>query len=218
VPPRGACRTTRPCAADRRACERQSVDQEVQARLAAFRQELDRLGWSKDRNLQIDIRFTKRADHFQAFAPELVSLKPDVLLAVTTPVAAALRRQTHVIPIVFINVSDPIGSDLIAGLARPGGNLTGLLLYEEGITGEWMALLKEIAPHLTRVALVADPRTTPFDYFKRSAHPAATSLKIEAVPIAIENAGDIERSIKSFAGKPDSGLILLPSITTLDQI
>jgi putative ABC transport system substrate-binding protein len=189
-------------------------DPENQARLAAFRQELNRFGWSEDRNVHVDYRFAATPDQFQPFARELVSLQTDVLLAVTTPATAALRRETRTVPIVFVNVSDPIGSGFIASLAHPGANLTGLLLYEEGITGKWLAMLKEIAPHLSRAALIADP-TTPFDYFVRSAVSAAPSLAIEVAPTLVKNASDIKQAMESFAAKPNSGLVLLPSQTVL---
>jgi putative tryptophan/tyrosine transport system substrate-binding protein len=115
---------------------------------------------------------------------------------------------------VFAEVSDPVGSGLVASLARPGGNLTGLLLYEKGITGKWAAMLKEIAPHLKRAALLANPKTTPYDYFVRSAETAAKSLAIELVPSPVENAADIERVLAAFAGVPNGGLLVLPSGTT----
>jgi ABC-type uncharacterized transport system substrate-binding protein len=140
-----------------------------------------------------------------------------VLLAVTTPVAVALQRETRTIPIVFTRASDPIGSGLVASLAQPGGNLTGFLLYEGGITGKWLAMLKEIAPRLSRVALIANPRTTPYDYFVRSAKSAALSLGIGVVPTPVENAADIERAIDSFAQEPNGGLAVLPSLTTLEN-
>ncbi len=158
-------------------------DSETKTRLAAFRQGLERLGWSEGRNVRIDYRFA--ADNPDAFGPlakQLVSLQPDVLLAYATPAAAAFQRETRTIPIVFVSVSDPVGSGLVASLARPGGNLTGMLLYEEGITGKWLAMLKEIAPGLSRAALIADPRRTPYDYFVRSAKSVAPSLAIELAP------------------------------------
>ena len=134
----------------------------VQAYLAAFREELEKLGWIERQNVRIDYRFAHAsAEQGQVLAKELVALRPDVILAHTTPMAAALQRESRAIPIVFVEVSDPINSGFVASLARPGGNLTGLLLYEEGITGKWLAMLKEIAPHLVRVALVANPKTTP---------------------------------------------------------
>src|SRR6516162_7524633 len=145
-------------------------DPEVEARLMAFRQGLDRLGWSEGRNVRIDYRFgANNPDHYQSLAKELVRLQPDVLFAIATPIAVAFQRETRTIPIVFVSVSDPVGSGLVASLARPGGNLTGWLLYEEGITGKWLAMLKEIAPGLSRAALIAHPRRTPYDYFVRSA-------------------------------------------------
>jgi len=186
-------------------------DPEVEARLTAFRQGLDRLGWSVGRNVRIDYRFgANNPDHYQSLAKELVRLQPDVLFAIATPIAVAFQRETRTIPIVFVSVSDPVGSGLVASLARPGGNLTGWLLYEEGITGKWLAMLKEIAPGLSRAALIAHPRRTPYDYFVRSAKSVAPSLAIELVPSPIENAADIERVIVSFAREPNGGLVVLP--------
>jgi ABC-type uncharacterized transport system substrate-binding protein len=187
-------------------------DPETKARLAGYRQELERLGWSEGRNIRIDYRFAVGSpERFQALAKELVSLQPDLIFASTTPVVAALQRQSRTIPIVFVNVSDPIGSGLVASLARPGGNLTGLLLYEEGITGKWLAMLKEIAPQLARAALIANPKSTPFDYFVRAAEARASSLAVKLVPSPAENAADIERVIESFAREPNGGLVLLPN-------
>jgi putative ABC transport system substrate-binding protein len=187
-------------------------DPEMKARLAGYRQELERLGWSEGRNIRIDYRFAVGSpERFQALARELVSLQPDLIFASTTPVVAALQRQSRTIPIVFVNVSDPIGSGLIASLARPGGNLTGLLLYEEGITGKWLAMLKEIAPQLARAALIANPKSTPFDYFVRAAEARASSLAVKLMPSPAENAADIERVIGSFAREPNGGLVLLPN-------
>ena len=132
-------------------------DPQVQAQLAAFRQELDRLGWSQGRNVRLDLRFARgNADQMHTLAKELVALQPDVILAHTTPVAAALRRESRTIPIVFVYVSDPVDSGLVASLARPGGNLTGLLLYEAGITGKWLGMLREIGSGITRAALLGD--------------------------------------------------------------
>jgi ABC-type uncharacterized transport system substrate-binding protein len=186
-------------------------DPEVKASLAAFREGLDRLGWSLDRNVRLDYRFAaNNPDQYQSLAKELVRLQPDVLLAHATPLAAALKRESHTIPIVFVSASDPIGSGLVASLARPGGNLTGLLLYEEGITGKWLAMLKEIAPGLSHAALIANPKRAPYDYFVRSAKSVAPSLAIELAPTPVENAADIERVIASFAREPNGGLVVLP--------
>jgi putative ABC transport system substrate-binding protein len=186
-------------------------DPDMKARLAGFRQGLEKLGWLEDRNVSIDTRFAAgSADQFQVLSKELVALKPDVILAHTTPVAAALQRESHAIAIVFISVSDPIGAGFVASLARPGGNITGVLQYEASITGKWLAMLKEIAPGLTRAALLANP-----NYFRRSAEALAPSLAIELVPSPVENATDIERAIESLARASNGGLILPPDSTTL---
>jgi ABC-type uncharacterized transport system substrate-binding protein len=194
------------------------ADPEMQARVAAIRQRLDSLGWSENRNLRIDIRFAEGDPHRHAsLARELVARSPDAIIAYSTPIATALRRESDSIPIVFVNVSDPIGSGLVASLARPGGNLTGLMLYEEGITGKWLAMLKEIAPQIARVGLIANPGTTPYDYFVHSAKAAAASLAVEVVPSPIENVADIERAIESLARLPNSGLVFLPDSTSIQN-
>jgi putative ABC transport system substrate-binding protein len=189
-------------------------DPETAARVAKFRQELSRLGWREGHNVRIDCRFGDGSpDRFGVLAKELVAQQPDVIVGHTTPVAAALHRETRTIPVVFVNVSDPIGAGFIASLARPGRNLTGVLHYEEGIPGKWLALLKEIAPSIARVALLANPRTTAYDYFVRSAQAAAPSLAIELSPSPIVEAGDVERVIESFARMPNGGLVVLPDAT-----
>ncbi len=191
-------------------------DPETKSRLAAFRQRLETRGWSEGRNVHIETRFVAgRSDQYEPFAKELVGSQPDVILAHTTAAAAALQRESRTIPIVFVNVSDPIGSGFIANLARPGGNLTGVLHYEAGITGKWLAMLKEIAPLLARVAVVANPKTTAYDYFVRAAEAVAPSLAIELLPSPVESAADIERAIESFAGAPNGGLLLPPDSTTI---
>jgi putative tryptophan/tyrosine transport system substrate-binding protein len=191
-------------------------DPDLQTWLAVFRQELERLGWSEGRNVRIDYRFAAAsAERAQVLAKELAALQPDVILATNAPVAAALQRVTRVIPIVFVAVSDPIGSGFIASLARPGGNLTGLLQYEASIIGKSLAMLKEVAPRLTRVALVANSKVSPYNYFLQAAQALAPSLAIELVPTHVENAVDIERVIESFARVPDGGLVLPPNSTTI---
>ena len=189
-------------------------DAEMQALLAAFRQGFEKLGWSEGRNVRLDVRFAANADRFQPLAKELVALQPEVILARSTPVVAAVQRESRTIPIIFTSVSDPIGSGFVASLARPGGNITGFLLYEEGITGKWLAMLKEIAPHLTRVAIIANPKNTPYEYFLRSAQAAAAKLAIELVPSRVANAADIEPAIESFARGPNGGLLFLPDVTS----
>jgi putative ABC transport system substrate-binding protein len=191
-------------------------DAELKAWLAGFRQGLERLGWWEDRNVHVDYRFAPGgAGQEQMRAKELLALQPDVILAQTTPIAAALQRESRAIPIVFVTVSDPIGSGFIASLARPGGNLTGLQLYESTITGKWLAMLKEIAPHLGRAALMANPKTTAYAYYLNAAEALAPSLAIALVPSPVETAADIERAVESFARVPDGGLLLPPDSTTV---
>ena len=189
----------------------------TKARLAVFQQGLDRLGWLEDRNVRIDLRFAPAGAQAQVLAKELVALQPDVILAISTPIVSALQQATRTVPIVFVTVADPIGSGFVATLARPGGNITGLLLFEESITGKWLALLKDITPSLARAALVINPKTAPYyDFYLRAARAAASSLAIELVFSPIENAAaDIERAIESFARVSDGGLVLPPDTTAV---
>jgi ABC-type uncharacterized transport system substrate-binding protein len=189
---------------------------EVQARLAAFRQGLEKLGWAEGRNVHLDYRFAPAptSEQVEVLAKELIALKPDVILVNTPPVAAALHRETRTIPVVFTSVGDPVGLGLIVSLARPGANLTGLTTYEASIAGKWVTMLKEIAPRLARAAVVANPATTTYDYYLRAAEVPAKSLAIELVPIPFESAATIERKIESFANRPDGGLFVLPDPMT----
>src|SRR5215472_11451582 len=151
-------------------------DKDRNSQFAKFREGLASFGWVEGRTVHIEHRFAAAdASRYQPLAKELVALQPEVILAVSTPVTAALQRQTSTIPIVFLGVSDPIGSGFAANLARPNSNLTGIMLYEPGIAGKWLGMLKEIAPRLTRVALVAGPKTTAYNYFVRNAEDAASS-------------------------------------------
>jgi putative tryptophan/tyrosine transport system substrate-binding protein len=188
---------------------------QIKARLTTFREGLERHGWSEGNNVRIDARFVaSRTDRVQAIAKELIALPADIIVAHTTPAAAALQRETRAIPVVFVAVADPVGAGLVVSLARPGGNLTGFLTYETSVSGKWLAMLKEIAPHLARVALVANPKTSPYDYFLRTAQALAQSLAIELVPNPVETAVDIERTIEFFARVPNGGLMMIPDTTT----
>src|SRR5262249_55507603 len=191
-------------------------DPETQSRLAAFHQGLAKRGWSEGRNVRFEYRFAAAtAEKYDALAKDLVALQADVIVGHTTSVAAALQRQTRVIPIIFVNVSDPIGSGFVASLARPGGNLTGVLQYEAGIVGKWLAMLKEVSPPIARVALVANPKTTPYEYFLRSAEAVAPSLAVAVIPSPVETAADIERVVESLGRIPNAGLVLPPDGTTV---
>ena len=191
-------------------------DRSMQARLEGLRQGLERLGWSDGRNIQMVNRFAEgKPERFQSLAKELVAMQPDLIIAQTPLVVAAVRQETSVIPIVFVDVSDPIGAGFIASLARPGGNLTGLVTFEAGIVGKWLAMLKEIDPALAGVALVGNPKTTAFAYFLSAATAAAPSLGVELIPQQVVTASDIERVVELSAGMPRSGLVFPPDTTTV---
>jgi putative ABC transport system substrate-binding protein len=188
-------------------------DPEAKARVAGFRHGLEKRGWSEDRNVGIDIRFTPATAQVQMLAKELVALQPDVILAHSTPVTAALQRESRTIPIVFAAIVDPIGSGFVASLPRPGGNITGVMQYEASVTGKWLAMLKEIAPRLVRAAFVATKTATYYDYYLRAGEALAPSLGIELVSTFVENATDIEPAIDSFARVPNGGLVIFPDVT-----
>jgi putative tryptophan/tyrosine transport system substrate-binding protein len=180
--------------------------------LAAFERGLE-LG----RNAQIDVHFaTPEQAHVRA--QELVALQPDVILACTTPAALALQRASRTIPIIFVAVADPIGAGLVANLARPGANLTGALSFEDTITGKWLAMLKEIAPRLERVALVANPKTSPYDYFLRAARIVVPSLAIEIVSSPVETRDNIEETIASLTRMMNCGFVITPDTTTTTHL
>jgi len=190
-------------------------DPEAKARLAGFRQGLERRGWSEGRNVSIYARFPadSSTERLQVLARELIALQPDVVFAQTTPIVTALQRETRTIPIVFANIADPIGSGFVASLKRPGGNITGLMLFEASVTGKWLAMLKEIAPRLERVALVINPKSAPFyNYFLRAAESLSPSLGIKVVPNLVEDIADIRRTIEEFARTPNGGLLLPPDV------
>jgi putative tryptophan/tyrosine transport system substrate-binding protein len=192
-------------------------DPETKARLGGFRQGLEKRGWFEGRNVRVDYRFAPAGAQAQVLAKELVALQPDAIFANGTPIVAALQRESSTIPIVFAGVADPIGSGFVASLPRPGGNITGVMLYEASVTGKWLAMLKEIAPSLVRAAFVANPETaTYYDYYLREGKALGPSLGIDVVLSPVKNdAADVERAIESFARAPNGGLVVPPDITTV---
>ena len=154
------------------------TDPAAQGQIAAFRQALERLGWLEGRNVHIELRlFASDFERLPQSAQEMVALNPDVIFAATTPAVKALQAKTRTIPIVFVYVSDPVGAGVVASLARPGGNPTGMLLYEESITGKWLGMLKEISPRLIRAAQLGNPKGFTYDYFARSSKTIAPALE-----------------------------------------
>ena len=184
-------------------------NQQAQARITAFRQALEQFGWTDRRNVQIEIRWAAGdADRYRNFAAELTALVPDVILATGTPAVEALQRATRTTPIVFVAVVDPVGAGLVANLARPGGNTTGFSLYEYALSGKSLELLKQIAPPVTRVAVLRDS-ANPAEIGQLAAiQTAAPSLGVELSPVGLRDAGEIERAVTQFARVPNCGLIV----------
>jgi putative ABC transport system substrate-binding protein len=186
-------------------------DLEAQTNLAAFFQRFQELGWVDGRNVRIDYRWANGTiDRMREFAKELVELQPDVIFAVTTPVTAALQRETRKVPIVFAIVSDPVGAGFVAGLPRPGGNITGFINIEASLGGKWLRLLKEIAPHIKRVAIMFNPDTAPGggSYFLGPFEAAARPLAVEPVITPVRSDAEIETVITSL-GHERGGLVLM---------
>jgi putative tryptophan/tyrosine transport system substrate-binding protein len=192
-------------------------DAEGQARLAAFTEALKQLGWSDGTNLRIDIRWAT-ADDVRRHASELVALAPDVLVAGTgTSTAAPLLEATRTLPIVFVTVIDPVGAGFVASLARPGGNATGFTMFEYGMSGKWLELLKEIAPRLMRVAVLRDPAIASGIGQFSAVQAVAPSLGVEVSPVDVRDAGEIERAITVFARGVNGGLIVTASGSALSH-
>jgi len=191
-------------------------DPELKPWLAGFKERIEALGWTDGRNVHIDYRFAPAAsaEKAQAFAKELLALRPDVIFAQSTPVVAALRAETRTIPIVFVLVSDPIGSGFIASFARPGGNLTGMGYMEAGMAGKWIAMLKEIAPRVTRAAFLFNPKTTSYGNYLDAARNMGNTVGIELVASPVENTAGIQRVIDGFAQSPNGSLVVPPDTTT----
>jgi putative ABC transport system substrate-binding protein len=191
-------------------------DPQIVEAQAAFKAALAQLGWVEGRNLQIDFRYAAAdVDRMRVFAKELVALQPDVLLGHTTGVIAALKRETQSIPIVFVIVSDPVGSGYVESLARPGGNITGFINIEASLSGKWIEILKEIQPRITRAALMFNPSTATYiKFYREPFEAAARSSGIEPIAAPVQNAADIERAFDSLGNRPDAGLVLPPDVFT----
>src|SRR5262245_40738706 len=186
-------------------------DPEVQARIAAFRQGLEALGWMENRNVQIEHRFS-RGDlaRIQAYTAEVVSSAPDLIIATSSPVTAALKQVTHTIPIVFSVVNDPVGQGFVASLARPGENITGFTFVDSPMIGKWLELLKEFAPGVKRIALMFNPDTAPYYPLFLSELGAAGALSVELSPMPVHDEAEIEAAVTALVREPGGGLIIAP--------
>ena len=187
-------------------------DPESQARRAAFQQRLAQLGWIDGHNVRIIARWgAGDAVRIRRYAAELVASRPDVILATTSPSVAALQQATRSVPIVFASVVDPVGGGFVDSLTRPGGNTTGFTLFEYGLSGKWPDLLKQIAPSVTRAAVIRDPAVPAGLGLFGAIQAVAPSLRVEVNPVNVSDAGEIERAIGAFARSPNGGLILTGS-------
>jgi ABC-type uncharacterized transport system substrate-binding protein len=188
-------------------------DPEGQALVAAFREGLRKLGWTDGHNVRIDTRWaTPDVELMQRSARDLVALQPHLILTQNTPTTASVLQQTRSIPIIFATVSDPIGSGFVASLAQPGGNVTGFIDMEASIAGKWLDLLKEIAPHVSRVAFLFNPPTAPGggSYFFEPFKAAGAFFGVEVITSPVHDASELEAVIATQAREPNGGLIVMP--------
>lgn len=185
-------------------------DAEIQVRLAAFREELQKLGWTEGRDVQIEYRWgAGDVERMRAYAAELVALTPDVILAHSPPTVAALRQKTRTIPIVFVQVPDPVEAGVVASLAHPGGNITGFVHFERTIGGKWLEVLKEIAPRISKVMVFRSPNQV-FVPYSSAMDVMAPSLGVQLTKADVRNAEEIKRALDALARDQDSGLLVPP--------
>ena len=186
------------------------------ARTAAFLQELQQLGWTEGRNVRIDYRWgLANADNIRKYAAELAALAPDVILATGTSTMAPLLQATRTVPIVFSNVADPVGAGFVDSLALPGGNATGFMQFEYDLSGKWLELLKQIAPHVRRAAVLRDPTITAGIGQFAVIQSVARSVGVDVSPVSVRDAGEIERAVTAFARFPHGGLVATASALTV---
>jgi ABC-type uncharacterized transport system substrate-binding protein len=184
-------------------------DPQARIEVAAFLRGLQELGWSEGRNLRVDTRWGGGdADRIRKHAAELVALAPEVILAVGGTVAGALQQASGTVPIVFVNVTDPVGRGYVASLAQPLGNATGFTSFEFGMGGKWLEVLKEIAPRVTRAAVLRDPAITAGIGYLAAIHALAPSIGVQVIPVDVRTTRDIERAVAAFARTPMGGLIV----------
>jgi len=192
-------------------------DSQAQNYIAAFRDGLQRLGWTDGRNIRIDTGWAipAEADSMQRFAKELVALQPDLILSNTTPTTTALLEQTRTTPIVFATVADPVGSGFVAGFSRPGGNVTGFTVSDDALGGKWVELLKEIAPRVIRVAILFNPAAATYsEFWLKPFKAAAASFAVAAIAAPVRDMSELESVVAAQAREPNGGLIVMPDSFT----
>jgi putative ABC transport system substrate-binding protein len=188
----------------------------LKAWLTAFEDGLQRLGWEQGRNLRIDYRWARGDDQrLQTYAAELVGAAPDVLFTAATPALVALNRETRSLPIVFVQVSDPVKLGFVANLARPGGNVTGFTNFEHAIGGKWLELLKDTAPGTSRVAVIFDPDNPSQAQYVQATEAGAPSFGVQLTLAAVRNAAEVERAIDAFAQQSNGALVVVPNTLTI---
>ena len=188
-------------------------DAETKSWVAAFRKRLDELGWKVGSNLQIEERWTAGdPEQNRVFASELLAMKPDAIFAFSSVAVAALRQESHTVPIVFTAISDPVGSGFVESLARPGGNATGFTNFVPTMAAKWLEVLKEIAPQVQRAVLLFNPQTAPYvaQYYQRPFEAAAPSFGVQATAAVVHQTGEIEAAIADMVREPGGGLVVPP--------
>jgi putative ABC transport system substrate-binding protein len=187
-------------------------DPEAKPRVEALQNGLKELGWTEDR-IHLDYRWTAGdPDRTRRFAKEIVELKPNVIVVHSTPAVNALRQLTSTTPMVFVLIADPIGSGFVASLAHPGGKLTGFMNVDAPMAGKWLELIKEIAPKIMRVALIFNPRTSPYQSYLRSFDESAPKFAVQAIATPVLDPAELERAIAKLGQQPDSAFFVVPDV------
>ena len=191
-------------------------DADLQNRLGAFQQGLKEAGWIEGQNIRIELRAGGGdPDRIREYVKELVASAPDVILVSGAAAAAPVLKATHTVPVVFLGIVDPVGAGFVDNLARPGGNATGFVSFEYGLSAKWLELLKELAPQVTRVAVIRDPEISAGTGQFAAIQTAAPSLRVEIIAVNPREAGEMERAIADFARTPNGGLITTSSALTV---
>jgi putative tryptophan/tyrosine transport system substrate-binding protein len=188
-------------------------DPEAKPRVEAFQKGLEELGWTEGRNVRVDYRWTAGdPDRTLLFAREIFELNPDVILVHSSPAVAALRQLTSKIPMVFVLIADPIGSGFVESLAHPGGNVTGFMNAEAPMAGKWLGLIMEIVPNIKHVAVVYNPRTSPYRSYLREFDASARQVGVQSIPTPVLDAAELERALQALGQQPDSAFFVVPDV------